>query len=182
MTDNSLGDADFYDLDSYAGIGKRFSVQLIDLTVLIFLAFVAWLPFMALILMGFIRNDPSGIFLIVCLVVLWIYLAPVKRSIGTVGYRLLGLKIVAAKGGAPSLAVMTARMLMWILGPFNVLLDLVWLAADTERQSLRDCYLGTYVVSRSATPLGRGPLHLTRYNSCGLTLAYPRVSRPASIA
>lgn len=71
---------------------------------------------------------------------------------------------------------------MWMFGPFNVVMDLLWLGADTESQSLRDCYLGTYLIKRSARPLGRAPLHLTRYNALGFALAYPRVCRPKEAA
>ncbi|WP_158222630.1 RDD family protein [Rhodopirellula sp. MGV] len=178
MNDNSLGYADYYQLDDYAGIGQRIAVQLIDVCVLIGLAIGLWLLFLLSMQMGLIRTDPSEVFWVVQLFVIWVYLGQVKRSVGTLGYRLLGLKIVRAKGGRPTLLAMTARMMLWIFGPFNVLLDLVWLAADSERQSLRDCYLSTYVVKRSAVPLGQGPVHLTRYNACGMTLGYPRVIRP----
>ncbi len=72
--------------------------------------------------------------------------------------------------------------MMWAFGPFNLLLDLLWLGADTERQSLRDCYLGIYLVKRGATPIGRAPVHLTRYNAMGFNLSYPRVCRPHKAA
>ena len=64
---------------------------------------------------------------------------------------------------------------MWLFGPFNFVLDLVWMGADAEQQSLRDCYAGTYLVRRSAEPIGVGPLHLTYYCGAGMTLIYPRV-------
>ncbi|KAA5537962.1 RDD family protein [Roseiconus nitratireducens] len=177
MADNSLGDADFYDLEAYAGIGKRLSVVLIDVPMLLVAGVLTWLPFVALIQYGVIRTDPSRYFWLLFLLIIWLYLVPMKRSVGTVGYWATRLKIVSAKGGQPSLLTMTCRLLLWIFGPFNLALDLLWLGADTERQTLRDCYLGTYVVDRSAKPIGRGLLHLTRYNACGLTLAYPRVVR-----
>jgi uncharacterized RDD family membrane protein YckC len=110
----------------------------------------------------------------------WTYLVPLKRSrYRTVAYQLLDLKIVTTRGERPSLFTMTFRMLMWLFGPFNFLLDLIWLGADTEGQSLRDCYAGTYVLRNGAEPIGFAPMHLTRYNGAGLTLAYPRVCRPA---
>ncbi len=179
LVDRSLGDADYYDLNEYAGFGKRLIVLLIDSTVIAMIGMALWFPFAVLILVEVIQSDPSGWYFLLFLAAIWVYLAPVKRSnFGTLAYRLMGLKLVSAKGGRPSLFNMTIRMMMWMFGPFNVLLDLLWLGADTESQSLRDCYLGTYLVNRNAKPIGRAPLHLTRYNSMGFSLSYPRVCRP----
>ena len=183
MVDNSLGDANYYELKDYAGFGKRLIVMLFDAIVIIVIGNILWLPFLALILAEVIRFDPSGLFWLSFLAVIWVYLGPVKRSeFGTIGYRLLGIKLVLAKGGRPSLISMTIRMMMWMFGPFNLVLDLLWLGADTESQSLRDCYLGTYLIHRNAVPIGRAPVHLTRYNAMGFALAYPRVCRPKQVA
>ena len=73
---------------------------------------------------------------------------------------------------------MTFRLLLWLFGPINLLIDLLWIGADTENQSLRDCLAGTYVIRHDATPIGFAPVHLTRYNRAGMPLAYPRVCRP----
>lgn len=179
MIDRSLGDADYYDLNEYAGFGKRILVMLIDSIIIALFGIALWIPFAIFILANESESDPSGIYLLLFLVAIWIYLAPTKRSnFGTIGYRLLGLKLVSVKGGRPSLFNMTVRMMMWMFGPFNVLMDLLWLGADTESQSLRDCYLDTYLINRNAKPIGRAPLHLTRYNSMGFALSYPRVCRP----
>ena len=89
-----------------------------------------------------------------------------------------GLEIVNLQGTRPSIFPMTLRLLLWIFGPFNLLVDLCWLGADTEQQSLRDCYSGTYVVRNKAEPIGKGPIHLAYYTGLGMTLTYPRVVRP----
>lgn len=179
MADNSLGDADFYDPRDYVGIGKRLIVLLVDSIVLVLLSVAVWMPFLVLMLLGIVQTDPSGLFWICYLISIWFYLGPVKRSnFGTIGYRLLGIRLVSARGGPPSLLTMTVRMLMWMFGPFNLVLDLLWLGADSENQSLRDCYLGTYLINKNAKPVGRAPVHLTRYNAMGFALAYPRVCRP----
>ncbi|TWU59734.1 RDD family protein [Rubripirellula tenax] len=183
LGDNSLGDANYYEPTDYAGFGKRLIAMLIDSIVIVVIGIILWMPFLVLILSEVIQSDPSGIFLLAFLAAIWVYLAPVKRSnFGTIGYRLLGIKLVSAKGGRPSLISMTIRMMMWMFGPFNLVLDLLWLGADTESQSLRDCYLGTYLINRNATPIGSGPVHLTRYNAMGFALAYPRVCRPKQVA
>ncbi len=54
---------------------------------------------------------------------------------------------------------------------------LIWLGADTESQSLRDCYLVTYLIKRNAKPIGRAPLHLTCYYAMGFAVTHPRVCR-----
>ncbi len=157
--------------------------MVIDLIVIMLIGITLWMPFLGLILADVIQSDPSGVFWLAFLAAIWIYLAPVKRSnFGTIGYRLLGIRLVSAKGGQPSLLNMTIRMFMWMFGPFNLVLDLLWLGADTENQSLRDCYLGTYLINRNATPIGRGPVHLSRYYAMGFALAYPRVCRPRQVA
>ncbi len=179
MVDNSLGDAEYYDSKDYAGFATRLLVMVIDAFVLLLVAILLWMPFAAFLMFGSHDSDPSGYFCLIFLIATWIYLAPVKRSnFGTIGFRILGVKLVSAKGGCPSLFNMTIRMLMWMFGPFNIVLDLLWLGADTESQSLRDCYLGTYLIKRNAKPIGRAPLRLTHYNAMGFTLAYPRVCRP----
>jgi uncharacterized RDD family membrane protein YckC len=183
LIDRSLGDADYYELEDYAGFGTRLLVVLVDLFVMLFIGFILWIPFALLLMNGAIEEDPSGTYALLYLAAAWIYLAPVKRSnFGTIGYRLFGVKLVSAKGGRPSLFSMTIRMVMWMFGPFNLLFDLLWLGADTESQSLRDCYLATYLIKRKAVPIGRAPVHLTRYTALGFVIAYPRVVRPKDVS
>ncbi|MGB7345761.1 MAG: RDD family protein [Pirellulaceae bacterium] len=179
--DRSLGTGAYYHQNDYAGFSRRIAVIIIDSTVLLVGGTALWIV-MAILFMSIAPDyDPSGIFFLIGIFATWVYLVPIKRSrIRTIGYRLLGLMIVTTKGERPSLFTMTFRMLMWMFGPFNFIIDLIWLGADTEGQSLRDCYAGTYVLRNGAEPIGFAPVHLTRYNGAGLTLAYPRVCRPKS--
>lgn len=177
MSDNSLGDGDYYEMSDYAGFGTRLLVLLIDGAFLFGAAFVLWQPFAAYWTSN-PESDPTRIYLLLLIFITVGYLVFLKRSFGTIAYLVLGLKIVTAKGGRVGFVTMAMRMMMWLLGPFNIVLDLIWLGADTESQSLRDCFLNTYVVKRNAKPIGRAPMHLARYSACGLMLAYPRVSRP----
>ena len=179
--DRSLGTGAYYDFDDYAGFVRRIAVLVIDSTVLLLAGVALWLMILAMCWNLAPAHDPSGIFFVLWVSLAWIYLVPLKRSrFRTIAYRLLGLMIVTTKGERPSLFTMTFRMLMWLFGPFNFLIDLIWLGADTEGQSLRDCYAGTYVLRNGAEPIGFAPVHLTRYNGVGLTLAYPRVCRPVT--
>lgn len=179
MVDNSLGDADYYAIEAYAGFGKRLLVLIIDSSVIFAAGAMFSLASYAMWVSARFATDPTGYFWLCYLGLIWIYLGPIKRSrVGTLAYMMLGLRIVSAKGGPPGLLAMTMRMVMWMFGPFNFVLDLLWLGADTESQSLRDCYLETYVVSKSAQPIGRAPVHLARYTAMGFVLSYPRVCRP----
>jgi uncharacterized RDD family membrane protein YckC len=179
--DHSLGDGVYYDYDAYAGFLRRLVVIMIDMTVLLVVGVMLWFPILVLAVLWDpeASPDPSGIVFLLWAAIIWFYLTVIKRSRWrTVGYRMLGLKIVTTHGTRPSLPTMTFRLLMWLFGPFNFILDLIWLGADTEQQSLRDCYSGTYVVRNDAEPIGSAPIHLTRYHGAGLTLVYPRVVRP----
>ncbi len=177
--DRSLGMGVYYEMDDYAGFVRRVMVVLIDLFVVMVMGTGLWGAIVLVSQSAFPKVDPSGIFLLLLFVLIWCYLVPLKRSrFGTVAYWLLNLKIVTTKGQRPSLFIMTFRMMMWMFGPFNFFIDLIWLGADTECQSLRDCFAGTYVVRKNANPIGQAAVHLTRYTGAGLTLAYPRVCRP----
>ncbi len=179
MVDHSLGDAEYYAAEDYVGFGTRLLIMFVDSLVLVLFGVALWMPLVALFLAGIIEFDPSGYFWLVYLFVIWIYLGPVKRSnFGTIGFRIFAVRLVSARGGRPTLVNMTFRMMMWMFGPFSIVLDLLWLGADSESQSLRDCYLGTYLIKRKAMPIGRAPLHLTCYNAMGFVLSYPRVCRP----
>lgn len=181
--DNSLGYGIYYSLDDYAGLFRRVAVILIDSAVLVIIGVLLWIPLIQIVSKAKPGFDPSGIFFLVWFFSIWFYLTVLKRSrIRTVAYRILGLKIVTTKGGRPTLLTMTLRVLLWVFGPFNLLLDLFWMGADSERQSIRDCYLGTYVVRNAAAPIGEAPIHLARYCGGGLAPMYPRVVRPEGAA
>ena len=177
--DNSLGSGAYYRMDDYAGFIRRLLVMFIDSTILILLGIALWVAILMVSWSIDPNYDPSASFFFAWLAIAWLYLVPLKRSrFRTIGYQLLGLKIVTTKGERPSLFIMTFRMMMWLFGPFNFLFDLMWLGADTESQSIRDCFAGTYVVRNGAEPLGFAPVHLTCYTGAGLALSYPRVCRP----
>ena len=178
-SDNSLGYGVYYSLDDYAGLFRRVAVIVIDSFFLLMLGLLLWILLFAVAGNANRGFDLSGLFFLSWLFFAWLYLTALKRSrIRTVAYRILGLKIVTTRGEPPSLLTMTLRVSLWVFGPINLLLDLLWMGADTEQQSIRDCYLGTYVVRSDAEPIGEAPIHLTRYCGGGLALMYPRVVRP----
>lgn len=111
-----------------------------------------------------------------CLLITWGYVVVLKpTTLRTVGYRVAGCRIVNLQGERPSVFRMTYRSLLWIFGPFNLLMDLFWCASDDDRQTLRDRFAGTCVIRNGAQPVGTGEVHLTRFNALGYALAYPAV-------
>ena len=180
--DRSLGEGVYYKKIAYAGLVRRLIVIVIDSILLIGFGILLWLLLLFFAWdadTGDFTWNPSVLFWVAWLATVWVYLAVLKPSKWrTVGYRLTGLKIVTIRGQRPSLFRMTFRMLLWMFGPFNLLLDLMWLGADSEQQSLRDCYAGTYVVRLDAEPIGHAPVHLAYYTAFCFTLVYPHVVRP----
>ena len=171
--DNSLGKGVYYAADDYIGIMRRIAILAVDLTVLILLGFIL------ILITTEPLDDPTDSFWFAYVALAWTYLTILKPSkVRTVGYWLTGARIVNLRGQRPSILRMTFRLLVWLFGPFNLLFDLIWAGIDDDRQTLRDRFTGTCVIKHGAEPVGTGEIHLTYYNAFGLTLTYPRVSRP----
>ncbi|MEO9930710.1 RDD family protein [Rhodopirellula bahusiensis] len=182
QVDNSLGDGVYFSRQSYPGFIRRTLAMVIDGTILMLAGTAIWMLLLLLFYAMEFSHRPDALYFAIWSAITWLYMTVIKRSwLRTVGYRLAGLQIVDARGSRPSLTRMTFRMLMWIFGPFNFILDMVWLGADSEQQTLRDCYCSTFVVRSTAQPEGTAPLHLTRYFAAGIAPSYPRVVRPVSI-
>jgi len=165
--DSSLGNGVYYAPDDYVGIMRRMLVYVVDGFVLLCL----------LIVFVFVSADRLGDWVLLgCLLITWGYVVVLKPSkLRTVGYRVADCRIVNLQGERPSVLRMTFRSLLWIIGPFNLLLDLFWCATDDDRQTLRDRFAGTCVIRNGAQPVGTGEVHLTRFNALGYALAYPAV-------
>jgi uncharacterized RDD family membrane protein YckC len=109
----------------------------------------------------------------VVMVGLWValaflYFVVLKKSrFGTLGYRLGGVKIVGLNGDSPSLGSLFVRMTFLFLGPTNYLFDLIWLSGDPHKQALRDKFAQTYVVRRSASPIGPAKVIWRQYYILG---------------
>ena len=177
LPDTSLGRGVYYEDDDYAGFVQRALALSIDFVVLVF---IGGLIFVLLEAIGGWESERGfvRVFWPTFGVWAWLYLAVLKRSsVRTLGYRITGLRVVNLRGERPSIIRMTFRFLLWVAGPFHLLFDLLWQGADSEKQTLRDCFSGTYVVQCAAAPAGEGWLRLARYGSMGLTLTYPRVRR-----
>jgi uncharacterized RDD family membrane protein YckC len=123
---------------------------------------------------------PHIIFVI--LILIWFsYFVLLKHSkFGTVGYRIGHVRIVNLQGNNPSVYSLTLRLIFAVIGPLNILLDLLWIPSDPHRQSLRDKFASTYVVKRNAQVAGRGEIIFRKYSIFGWNLLFQEVDRAAN--
>ena len=168
-----LGEGVYYPATEYAGIGRRLVGLVADLGVILLVGYA--------LLLTLVGDPPHPgevqNAVLITLAFAYIYLTVIKPSrLRSVGYWLTGTKVVTLHGQRPSILRMTFRLLLWALGPFNVVCDLIWMGTSDDRQSLRDVYAGTYVVKARAQPVGRGNIHLARYFAFGFALVYPKVT------
>jgi uncharacterized RDD family membrane protein YckC len=113
---------------------------------------------------------------VVLAIFVYVYLAILKPSrVRTLGFWLTGVRIVNHKGQRPSVFRMTFRLMLWILGPINPIIDFLWLGGDDHRQTLRDKFAGTYVIKRDATPVGQGIRRAAYYSLMGATLIFREI-------
>lgn len=153
----------------YAGLFRRFCILLIDGAV----AILASIP---LSLMFDRLEYLFGCWFLFC----WFYFVLLESSpVGTLGFLIARTRIVTIRGTSPSVLRMTFRLLIWVVGPFHILVDLFWLGGDEDRQTLRDKLARTYVIRRDAQWVGSGPIRLKRYLLMGLNLVFYEVQRPS---
>lgn len=171
--DHSLGDGVYYSADDYIGLGPRILILIVDTFVLIAIVWLiafAWVNTV---------GDYNRIFVGIIAFAIWLYVVPLKRStFRTIGYRMTGAKLVTLKGKRPSLFMLSFRSLLWILGPFNLLFDLIWCGIDDDRQTMRDRFSNMCLVRNHANPIGSGEVHLAHFNAFGYALRYPHVVHP----
>jgi uncharacterized RDD family membrane protein YckC len=171
----ALKEGVYYALDDYAGVGRRLVILTID--------GIITLALLAVTLASFLYLTPNSrrgfqLHMLVFVCVAFLYLAVLARSTwGTLGYKLMGVRIVSLTGQVPKLGSMAYRTLFAVLGPMNGLLDIAWLAGDANRQSVRDKLAGTYIVKQSAVPAGRGRLRRATLSVFGYTIMVQEVGQ-----
>ena len=154
----------------YAGFWRRLGVALAD-TAVILLILLAVTVTVALL-------DPVGEWNDAYLfagwaALVWTYFVVLKRTpLGTVGYRLAGVRVVDAYGRPPGLGALTLRLAFGILGPLNIVLDLVWILSGQHRQALRDKFAHTYVVKAGAQPAGPARVVLRTHHVLGVAVVF----------
>lgn len=164
----------YYKIEDYGSLLRRFLAITVDLVVLILLSLlIAWI-------WAFFADSPNlepafeyGWELIAltnpayfwcCLFIFYLYMSVVKPTkLRTIGYRIANLKVVDLQGVRPSILKMTWRFLLLVFGPFSLLVDLIWLGGDENRQTLRDKLAATYVIRLNAVPMGTGIIVHRRY-------------------
>ena len=87
------------------------------------------------------------------------------------------VEIVDLKGGRPSWLTMTNRFISLVLGPVHLIMDLLWLIGEQEKQTLRDKIAGTYVIRKNAQPIGTGTLTVVIYHILGFALSFRELRR-----
>lgn len=182
FSNNGFGDGVYFEKQDYASFSRRFIATLIDAAVISIASVILWQIIVYLPWASEWSDDnyesTERTFWITCCVSVWMYLTVCKASFRTIGYRVTGLRIITLRGQKVPWYQMTFRLLMWIFGPFNFLLDACWIFADDARQSCRDCYSGTLLVKNHAIAAGQSPIHLARYGAAGLNLVYQRAIHP----
>ena len=102
----------------------------------------------------------------------------------TIGYRLGRVRIVDAYGQLPSQWALSLRLLFAVVGPLNVVLDMLWIPSDPCKQSLRDKLAHSYVVKESAQAAGRARVVYRDYFILGMAFVFqeiePLAPSPAS--
>ncbi len=172
--DTSTKHGVFYEITDYAGILRRFFIIVVDLAVLLALLWV--LAFAASF-----SDRIAGAAILAAPILCYAYLAGLKATpLGTVGYRLAGVRLSDLRGRQASIWRSTFRSGFLVFGPLNLFFDLIWLSGDPNRQSMRDKFAGTYVVRRKAMPAGNGPIDYKTYFIMTNAFVFAEVSRPAA--
>lgn len=165
-----LGTGVIYKRSDYAGFWTRTAILLVDLVVVLFVG--------ALLVAYASPPIPREHRLLPAAAFAYVYLTLVKSGPGTLGLVCFGCRVVSIRGRRPSLASMSFRLFLWILGPMHPVIDLVWLSGDEHRQGLRDKMAWTYVVRKRATPTGSGPICVARWTILSFVFLFPEVRVP----
>jgi uncharacterized RDD family membrane protein YckC len=163
----------YYKKDDYAGFLKRVVIAIVDLIVLLIAAALS------LFVTDYFVHDMNSYLKInffIVIILSLLYLAILKRTQkGTIGYILTGVKIVNLKGEKPSIFKMVLRASLLVLGPFELVIDIMWLTSEATKQTLRDKYVGTYVVNKAAQPIGKSKLQNASLGVMGWNLLYREI-------
>lgn len=166
----------------YVPLWKRLLIDIID--VLVVLVFAGALAVGLALLMPTPDTEAemdrqAALAVLGALFAVWVGYFVLLKGSGhrTLGYRLLGADLVTLQGENPSFLCHAMRALFSVLGPFNFVLDVMWVGGDDCRQALRDKLAHTYVVRAGARPVGRAPVVFRQYTILGATFIFREVSR-----
>jgi uncharacterized RDD family membrane protein YckC len=164
----------------YAGFWRRLVVEIIDVV-----AVVALLVALAGVA-GIVADDPDAapsddtvvVILVSWAVLVYAYFVFLKRShFGTLGYRLCRVRLVDAWSRPPGFGPLNLRLLFAVIGPINIVLDMLWIPSDPWKQSLRDKFARTYVVRAGAQAAGPARLVYRQYYVMGMSFVFQELAR-----
>jgi uncharacterized RDD family membrane protein YckC len=161
----------YYRREDYCGLLRRLASYAIDFSALGALG-------LTFVIAGSVFTLPAigWIYLLLA----YLYLTVMKRSVGTLGYLATGIRIVDLKGQRPGLVALTFR-LVWCtfwMSPLLAFVELLFLSGDEDRQTLHDKMMQTYVIKRKALPAGNGARQPVILNILCLSLFVLEVARP----
>jgi len=134
------------------------------------------------LLFYFLGNIGDGFVLLIWFIISTLYFTIIKSSnVKTLGYRLLGLRIVNLGGSKPSFSQMILRHLISLIGPFQLPYDIIWIVQDDQKQTLRDKFVGTYVIKSKAKPIFENKIFTFYYFVHGFLFLFEEVKHPNQI-
>lgn len=162
-----------YEKKEYAGFLKRVVIALVDIIVIgvvsVCCLYVTYFIF-------YYEDTFYKFNFFFTLIFSIFYLAVLKRSrFRTVGYILTRVKVVDLNGQRPSIFKMILRVLLQLIGPFEIVIDILWLTSEATKQTLRDKYIGTYVINQHAVQIRKAKLQNVYLGFMGWYLMYREV-------
>ncbi|HEU4886889.1 MAG TPA: RDD family protein, partial [Thermoanaerobaculia bacterium] len=144
----------YYKAEDYLGVMRRLLIDFVDTSV----AVVVSSMFTVFAMIVSPATEITVLMSLVAWTGVWItYLVILKGSrFRTLGYVLAGARIVNFSGEQPGYLSLLGRLAFTVLGPFNFVVDLLWVSSDPCSQALRDKVAHTYVVRKDAVPAGVG--------------------------
>jgi len=160
----------------YVGFWRRLAVELVDGVVIVVVLLVVTATVVLLDPAEELNDATLAVLVSGWAVFIYGYFVVLKRSrVNTVGYRLARVRIVDAYGRPPGLGALTLRLPFGLLGPFNVILDMLWIPSDRHKQALRDKLAHTYVVKANAEPAGPARVVFRTYYIMGMSFVFQDV-------
>lgn len=155
-----------YATSDLISLPRRYLIMITDFAVLLALG---------LILAYLADFDTSESFLMAWFGLALVYMVVLKRSrVRTLGYRIVGAKIVNLRGKPPSILRMLFRALLMQIGPANPLFDVLW-SGHRDDRTMRDLLSGTYVVDIDAQPARHGRIVYSHMFVFSYSLMYREV-------
>lgn len=169
---NGSGDAVIYRTSDHIGTMRRLIIDTVDTALVVILSVIPTIvAFIAL------DAEEAALVMLAMWAVVWIlYFVVLKGSrFRTPGYVVAGARIVNLHGQRPGYLPLLGRLAFVVLGPFNFLVDLLWVSSDPRRQALRDKFAHTYVIRKDAVPVGTSTIVYRVYMIFGMTLLFAEV-------